>query len=122
MCRVPCSPGRWNRTYFHNRSADLHSRTNVPNHSHTYEYGSSAPNISLSAIPSSRAVTPGNAAQYTVTVTPLAGFTGVINLSASGLPAGASATFNPATVNITDASSRTSTATITTSAGTSFAN
>jgi uncharacterized repeat protein (TIGR01451 family) len=78
----------------------------------------STPDFSVLATPSLRAVTPGASAQYTVTITPSAGFTGVVNLSASGLPAGAVANFSPASVSITDATSKTSTLTITTSAGT----
>src|SRR5205085_7050170 len=46
---------------------------------------------------------------YTVTVTPLAGFTGPVNLSTSALPTGVVAAFNPTSVNLVDANSRTST-------------
>ena len=79
---------------------------------------SSTPNFSITVTPSSRSVIPGDSAVYSVTVTPLAGFTGMVTLSATGLPAGAGASFNPASVNITDATSKTSTLTVTTSAGT----
>jgi len=79
---------------------------------------STTPDFAISATPSARSLVPGASAAYSVTITPLAGFTGVVNLNATGLPAGASASFNPATVNITDAASKTSTVTITTSAGT----
>ncbi|HKC62854.1 MAG TPA: PQQ-dependent sugar dehydrogenase, partial [Pyrinomonadaceae bacterium] len=51
-------------------------------------------------------------------LTPSGGFTGNVNLSASGLPTGASASFNPTPVNITDASAKSSTMTVTTSAAT----
>jgi len=83
---------------------------------------SSTPDFSISATPSSRALVPGNSTTYSVTVTPLAGFTGVVNLSAGGLPPGATAAFVPATINITDANSKTSTLTITSSAGTPLGN
>ena len=66
----------------------------------------STPDFSIIATPPTRAVTPGASAQYTTTITPSAGFTGTVNLSASGLPAGAVASFNPASVSITDATSR----------------
>ena len=79
---------------------------------------SSTPDFAISATPSSRAITPGGSAQYSVTVTPFAGFTGVVTLSANGLPTGAIGSFNPATVNLTDATSKSSTLTITTTAGT----
>jgi uncharacterized repeat protein (TIGR01451 family) len=79
---------------------------------------SSTPDFSIAATPSSRAVTPGTSADYTLTITPSAGFTGTVNLSASGLPAGAVANFNPASISITDATSKNSTLTITTTAST----
>ena len=69
---------------------------------------STTPDFALSVSPASRSVVPGVAGGvYTVTVTPLAGFTGVVNLSASSLPAGVAAFFNPVSVNITDANSKT---------------
>jgi uncharacterized repeat protein (TIGR01451 family) len=79
---------------------------------------SATPDYDLSVAPSSRAVVPNETAQYIVTITPSAGFSGVINLSATGLPAGASANFNPASVNISNASAATSTLTITTAPAT----
>jgi uncharacterized repeat protein (TIGR01451 family) len=78
----------------------------------------STPDFSVIATPSLRAVTPGANAQYSVTITPSAGFTGNVNLSVSGLPAGAVANFNPSSVTITDATSKTTGLTITTTAGT----
>ncbi|MBC8029575.1 MAG: PQQ-dependent sugar dehydrogenase [Pyrinomonadaceae bacterium] len=79
---------------------------------------STTPDFTITATPASRFVTPGNGAQYTVTITPFAGFTGAINLSASGLPSGATASFNPTSVNITDATSKSATLTVNTTAGT----
>jgi uncharacterized repeat protein (TIGR01451 family) len=72
----------------------------------------------LTAAPATQTVAPGSNTSYTVTITPSGGFTGNVNLSASGLPTGASASFNPTPVNITDASAKMSTMTITTSAST----
>ncbi|MEK6283549.1 MAG: PQQ-dependent sugar dehydrogenase [Acidobacteriota bacterium] len=83
---------------------------------------SSTPDFAITATPSSRFVTPGGSVQYSVTITPFAGFTGTVNLSATGLPAGASAVFNPTSVNVTDAFSRTSTLTINTSVSTPLGN
>jgi subtilase family serine protease len=58
-----------------------------------------APNFALSASPASLTVVQGAAGTSTITVTPSGGFTGSVTLSASGLPAGVTATFgtNPAT-------------------------
>lgn len=57
------------------------------------------PNFSLSASPSSLSVTQGSSGSSTITVTPSGGFTGSVTLSASGLPAGVTASFgtNPTT-------------------------
>lgn len=83
---------------------------------------STTPDFFLAVSPSSRNVVPSGSAEYQLTITPLAGFTGTVNLSATGLPAGVTAGFNPASVNITDATSKTSTLTLTTTAGTPLGN
>jgi len=70
---------------------------------------SSTPDVSIGVSPASRSVVPGGNAIYTVTVTPLAGFTGQVNLTTSPLPAGVVSDFNPVIVNIDDATSKTST-------------
>src|SRR5215813_2062394 len=57
------------------------------------------PDFSISATPASQTVTAGNGASYTATIGALNGFAGAVNLGVSGLPSGATATFNPATVN-----------------------
>ena len=54
--------------------------------------------FSLSATPSSQSVSPGGSTSYTATVTPTAGFGGTVTFGVSGLPAGATASFNPASV------------------------
>ena len=83
---------------------------------------STTPDFAIDATPSSRNVVPGGSAQYQVTVTPLAGFTGGVTLSASSLPGGTTAQFNPATVNITNANSQTSALTLTTTGPTPLGN
>jgi uncharacterized membrane protein len=74
---------------------------------------SAAPDYSVTATPASQSVTQGGSTSYTVTVTPSGGFTGTVNLSVSGLPAGATASFNPASVT-----SGSSTLTVTTATNT----
>jgi PKD repeat protein len=54
--------------------------------------------FSLSANPASQAVDPGSSPAYSATVTPGAGFTGVVTFGVTGLPAGATASFAPASV------------------------
>jgi hypothetical protein len=59
----------------------------------------SAPDFSISASPGSQTVGQGQSTSYTATVTPLLGFNGSLTFSATGLPAGATASFNPASVS-----------------------
>jgi uncharacterized repeat protein (TIGR01451 family) len=80
------------------------------------------PDYTVSVSPASRTVTPGASATYTVTVAPSGGFTGQVALSVAGLPAGASASFNPASLNINDSSTQASTLTITTTSATLLGN
>src|SRR6202022_2782143 len=54
--------------------------------------------FSTFASPASQTVNPGNSTTYTVSIGAQGGFTGVVNLAATGLPAGASASFSPASV------------------------
>jgi hypothetical protein len=56
------------------------------------------PNFGVSSSPASQTVAAGRSVAFTTTVTPIAGYTGSVTLSASGLPSGATASFNPATV------------------------
>jgi hypothetical protein len=58
-----------------------------------------SPDFSLGMNPGSDSIAPGASANYTVTVTALNGFSGVVSFGASGLPSGATASFNPTTVN-----------------------
>ncbi len=53
------------------------------------------PNYTLSASPNSLTVTQGANGTSTITVTPQNGFNGSVGLSASGLPSGVTASFNP---------------------------
>jgi hypothetical protein len=77
------------------------------------------PDFSLSMTPAKQVVSQGASTTYTVTVAPLVGFNGTVNLSASGLPAGASASFNPATVTGSGSSVMTVTTTGATPGGSS---
>jgi hypothetical protein len=72
------------------------------------------PTFSLTAAPSTQTVIVGNATSYTASVAAVDGFSGVVTLSASGLPAGATPSFVPTTVT----GSGPSTLTVTTSATT----
>jgi uncharacterized repeat protein (TIGR01451 family) len=77
-----------------------------------------AADYSISISPGSHTVVPGGATTYTVTATPVGGFTGTISLGASGFSNDTSWSFNPTTIAITDASAKSSTLTVTTTAAT----
>src|SRR3989449_5448564 len=71
------------------------------------------PDFALSATPASQTVTQGGSTTYTVNISRLGGFTGGVTFSVSGLPAGATGTFNP-----NPATANSSTLTVTTAATT----
>jgi endoglucanase len=76
-------------------------------------------NFSLSASPTSLTVNQGSSGTSTITVTRLNGFAGAVSFTASGLPSGVTASFNPATTTATGTSSvLTLTASSTATAGT----
>jgi hypothetical protein len=72
------------------------------------------PDFMITESPTARTVTPGSSATYTITVAALNGFTGTVSLSASGMPAGSTASFSPTTIT----GSGNSTLTLTTAAST----
>ena len=76
---------------------------------------SAGPDFSISVSPSSQTVPQGNSTSFTVTVSPLSGFTGTVALSVSGLPSGVTGTFNPTSIG---GGSGTSTLNITTTVNT----
>ena len=54
-----------------------------------------SPDYAVSVSPSSRTVIAGASAGYTITISPVGGFSGPVALSVSGLPSGASGAFSP---------------------------
>jgi FG-GAP repeat/Abnormal spindle-like microcephaly-assoc'd, ASPM-SPD-2-Hydin len=60
-----------------------------------YVFGSSGPLYTISASPSSLNIVQGSQATSTITLTPFHGFSGSVSFSASGLPSGVTAAFNP---------------------------
>ena len=73
--------------------------------------GGGSPDFSLSANPTSLSVAQGSSGTSTITINPIDGFTGSVNLSASGLPTGVTAGFSP------NPATTTSTLTLTVGAG-----
>jgi uncharacterized membrane protein len=76
------------------------------------------PDFTISRSPTSQTVTQGSPASYTATITAQNGFSGIVTFSASGLPANATASFNPTTVTGSGSSTLTVTTNNTTATGT----
>jgi hypothetical protein len=74
---------------------------------------------SLAATPTTATTNPGGSATYTVSVAALGSFTGSVNLSVSGSPSGAIASFSPTSVAVGASSTLTITTTGSTPAGSS---
>jgi hypothetical protein len=94
--------------------------------------GSASPSFTLSDSPSSLTIVQGGpGGTSTITVNPLNGFNGTVSLSASGLPSGVTASFNPTSTTTTSiltltasssATTGTATVTITGTSGSLIAN
>ena len=80
----------------------------------TLTSGVPTPDFSVAATPATQSTPTGGSASYNVTISPLSGFTGTVGFAISGLPAGATAGFSPASVT----NGGSSTLTVTTAAGT----
>src|SRR6201996_4319732 len=92
---------------YNENSIVIHRMTVVP-----------TPDFSVAATPNSQTVTQGNSTTYTTTVGALNGFTDTVNLSVTGLPTGATAGFNPASINTSGSSTLTVSTATTTPPGT----
>ena len=75
-----------------------------------------APDFTISVNPPTNTVVRPGSVQYTVTLTPLNGFSGVVNLSLSGLPSKTTGSFSPSSVNLSGGPA-TSTLTVTADRG-----
>jgi CSLREA domain-containing protein/uncharacterized repeat protein (TIGR02543 family) len=73
--------------------------------------------FTTSASPASKSIAPGSSATYTITLTPVNGFTGTVGLSCSGEPSGGTCTISPTSLTL-DGSALTATATVTTTTST----
>ncbi|HET8926122.1 MAG TPA: S53 family peptidase, partial [Candidatus Acidoferrum sp.] len=76
------------------------------------------PNYTLSASPNSLTIVQGASGSSTITVTPQNGFNSNVSLSASGLPTGVTASFNPSSTATTSALTLTASSTATTGTAT----
>ncbi|HZY62994.1 MAG TPA: Ig-like domain repeat protein, partial [Edaphobacter sp.] len=78
----------------------------------------STPDFTVSATPSSQTVMQGSSTTYTTAIGALNGFTDTVNLSMTGLPAGAMASFSPASITTSGNSTLTISTASTTPPGT----
>ena len=87
----------WYTTEYLKASGTFNWSTRIANFKFANCGGS--PDFTLSASPASLSITQGSSGSSTITVNPSGGFTGSVSLSASGLPAGVTASFgtNPTT-------------------------
>ncbi|HEV3039121.1 MAG TPA: hypothetical protein VHA33_15180 [Candidatus Angelobacter sp.] len=72
---------------------ELHSVIDI-----IFNPGNATPDFSLSASPTSLSVTQGQSGSSTISTSVTGGFNSAISLSASGLPAGVTASFNPSSI------------------------
>jgi hypothetical protein len=79
--------------------------------------GAPTPDFALATTPASQTVAAGAGTSYTTTVTASGGFNGTVNFSVSGLPTGATGTFNPTSVNTSGSTTLSVTTSGTTPAG-----
>jgi len=89
----------WFTTEYIPSSGSFNWRTRIASFKFNSCGSVATPDFSLSATPGSQTVVQGNGTSYTATIGSLNGFSGSVTLSASGLPAGASASFSPNPVN-----------------------
>jgi len=64
-------------------------------HTTTVSLAVATPDFLMAASPASRTVSVGGSTNYTVTITPAAGFAGQVTFTVGGLPTGANGNFNP---------------------------
>jgi uncharacterized protein len=89
-----------------NRSATLSIADNsVVGSPQTVSLTGTGEDFSLAASPTSSTVTPGQAANYTVTVSPMNGFAQSVSFSCSGAPAGATCSVTPSQVTLNGSNS-----------------
>ncbi|MDT0168087.1 hypothetical protein [Pseudarthrobacter sp. BRE9] len=79
---------------------------------------SAKPGVTVQVSPASQSLQQGQSASYTVTLTSTSGFSGVVNLTTAGLPAGAAGAFTPSSVKLTSGSTATATLNVSTAATT----
>ena len=104
---VPQSPGSQN--------ASLNVADNAPDSPQTVALTGIGQDFSLAVAPGTTSVTPGQAGNYTVTVSPLSGFSQKVTLTCSGAPPQSTCTLNPSSVTLNGSSNATANIAVATS-------
>ena len=89
---------------------------NLPSTSSAVSIAVTAPDFTVSVSPATASVTAGQSAAATLTVTPVAGYSGTVSFSCGTLPSGEMCSFAPASVTPANAMASSSKLTITTTA------
>jgi len=89
------------------QSASLSISDNLPGSPQTVALTGTGEDFSLTASPTSNTVTPGQAGNYTVTVSPVNGFSQKVGLSCSGAPPQSTCTISPSSVTLNGSSNAT---------------
>ena len=108
------------RAYQTSNGSYLVSKDNYNDNSivvHTMTVGTPPADYTIGATPGSQSISQGSSATYTTSISGLNGFTGTVNLSVSGLPTGATASFNPTSITASGSSSLAVTTATSTPAG-----
>jgi len=90
----------------------------TPTPSYTPPPSPTNPDFTISISPPSQSVTQGQSTSYTVAVTSLEGYEGIISLSLSGLPRNSTGSLGPSSVHLTSGGSATSRLSVTTTGST----
>ena len=94
-------------------SGDAHNSASASN---TVSITVAAPDFTVASNPTSAAITAGQTATFSLTVTPRGGYVGTVNLSCGSLPSKVTCSFSPSAITPTNGSSAKGTLTISTTA------
>ncbi len=97
-------------------------QNNAPSTSSAVTITIATPDFTIAATPTSASVTPGQTANFTFTVSPVAGYSGTVQFSCGTLPSMASCVFTPSSVTPSGGSPVSSTLTVTTASTTAMLN
>lgn len=100
------------------QSATLTITDNAPNSPQTVSLTGMGSDFQLTASPTSQSVNPGGTTTYTLTVTPLGGFSGNVGLTCTGQPINTTCSLSLTTANLSGTNAVNITATVVTSAPT----